>query len=465
MRYCLGGLFLILMCFCGLFAQDSGKADCPLLLLTKNEGQLNLERLKISNNAVEVFPINEKSETLSIIFAYSPGMSGDFVKLNEKKMMIATCRGGQLQIKIRKEDGTEKELPALNAANYEKFNIRVNVTGKTIKKAFKAIPNKEIEVDKDGPVIDMFGGKIPIGENDYAITVEITEPKSIISKSGEADLEYDKYLFVKAKLDNGKAIDFIVDFAAAQSILVKNILPATAELTEAKSVEYSEKGKRILDYAAGGAGGAVKGLMFTKAAGFEIGNVKFLNQEFLVIDALPKLAGREIGGIIGLDLLQQAKKVSISFPIKPDDKGRLVFADNSLKNLQGEFKIPFSVAFNHLYLKGSLGNQSIEFILDTGSPDSIITTETARLANIKESKNIELAIKGLDGNPLLAQKTELSGLKIGDSIIPQIPVMIADLPIFQQRGISKTGLLGNSFLKQFSRIEVDFEAKLLRLQK
>lgn len=447
----------------GLFAQDLAKDDCQALLLTKKGEEISLEKVAIPNNQVEIFPIKEDGENITIIFVYSAGMSGDFIKLSDKKMLIAQCRAGELKIKIRKADNSERELPPMNSADLSKYNIRVNVTGKTIKKAFRVNHKGEIEVDKNGPVIDMFGGKIPIGDTDYSITIEVTEAKTNASIKGAVPLEFNQYLFVKAQIGDGQTTDFIVDTAAAQSILAKNILPESIKLSEAKSVEYSEKGKRILDYAAGGAGGSLKGLMFAEVPLLKLGNLKFTDQSFLVIDALPKLGGREIGGIIGLDLLQQAKKISFSYPKNPNEKKDLVFSDQNLNAFKNEIKVPFTIAFNHLYLNGKIGSDQIEFILDTGSPDTIITDKVAQSANLADFQKVDFPIKGLDGKPINAQKSILNQLKIAEIVVPSLPVIVADLPVFQQRGLTKTGLMGNSFLKQFSLIEIDFESKLVRL--
>lgn len=464
MRFIFSVIIFVSLCVFSVAAQNSVNAGCRLFLLKKAANDVNIEPVMLSDNEVKAFPISNNGENITIIFSYGPGRSGDFLKLNENKLMIAQCRQGEIQIKIRPEAGNERELPPMSAAKFSQYNIRVNVTGKNIRKAFRIYEGDRIEVDRDSPVIDMFGGKISIGENDYSISIETSESKTAPPVKGESVLEYNGYLLTKALIGNGVESYFAVDFAAAQSIISKAILPSTIKLTEATSVEYSEKGKRTVEYAAGGAGGTVKGLMFAEIPSLKIGDMDLVNQHFIVIDSLPKLGGREIGGIIGLDLLRRARKVSFGYSSKPADKNTLLFSDESSFSAKDVIEIPFSIASDQLYVKGFVGDEPVSFILDTGSPDSIITNDVAQTADIRNAKKIKLPIKGLDGNPISAKKATIGRLKFAGLTASAVPVIIADLPIFQQKGLTKIGLLGNSFFKKFKRVEIDFKSQLLRLQ-
>lgn len=297
------------------------------------------------------------------------------------------------------------------------------------------------------------------GETGDSDCGEASEAKAAaLPLTGEAALEYDRYLFVKAKAGDGRDSFFVVDIGASQSILAKKMVPASIALTKADG-----KGERAVEFAVPGAAGNVKELMIAKLPVLRVGNLTFTDQSFIVVDALPEFAGREVGGIIGLDLLQKGSNVSFSCTKTASTENKLVFSEKSTLKSAGRIEIPYSVESGQLYIFASIGKIEVDLILDTGAPESLINPGLAKSANIKTAEDFTLSLKDLDGNPIKAQKAVINQIKISNYALSKIFVTVADLPLFDQQGLDRTVLLGNSFFEKYGRVEIDFQEKLIRL--
>src|SRR5262245_4747793 len=178
-----GWLAVIVLLFsvCALQAQAQD-STCHLFLLKKAGSDLALERVPLANGEVKVFPVKVEAPNIALILAIAgPGRSGDLVRLGDNHSLIAQCTQGELHIKFRRADGAEREWPARKMATLAQYDLRVNVTGKNLKKVFRVLHYDQVEVDESGPVIDMFGGKVPVSENDYLLTVETHERAAVKS--------------------------------------------------------------------------------------------------------------------------------------------------------------------------------------------------------------------------------------------------------------------------------------------
>jgi len=125
--------------------------------------------------------------------------------------------------------------------------MRVNVISTKVRKAF-ILRSGKVEVDEAGPVIDLFGGQIALGEDDYIVTTEAARHWFGTAVRGEASLEYQAtrdaggYLFTKAALPNGPEADFVIDLGSSKTVVTKAFLPAGVRIRQAAGVEYSDKG-------------------------------------------------------------------------------------------------------------------------------------------------------------------------------------------------------------------------------
>ena len=441
-------------------------STCHFFLLKKSGKDLALERIMLADKEVKVFQIKPDGESITPIFSIGgPGRSGELVRLDDNHLVIAQCQQAELRVKVRLANGTERELPPRKMDVLAQYDLRVNITGKNIKKVFRLLHNEQVEVDESGPVIDMFGGKVPVGETDYLLTVETYARAAVKSVEGETALEYKGYLFTKASMPGGGEGEFAVDLAASHTVVAKSFLPPTTKLKEASAVQYSEKGKQNVEYLPGGAGGAVKGVLSAEVPELRVGTLTFSNLTVDVLEKLPALGGRQISGIIGLDLLQRAQRISFSYPQQASETARLTFSSKSSLTKDQAVEIPFSIVSGDIMLKGFIGGVPVDFIVDTGSPDSLITSAVAQAAKISETKKVAKPIFGLDGKPIEAKSGTIEQMKLGSSSYSQVSVTVADLPLFEMKGLKQAGLLGNSFFQQFKRVEIDFVDQVIRLQK
>lgn len=451
--------------FCLVGVARAQSPECRLFLLKKTKTDFVLEAVSLKENEVQVFSIGKSSDVLTAILPYAPGRSGDFIQGDESRFLVVHYVDGELRPRVRKSDGSERALPPLKAADLVRYDIRINITGKNAKKALLLSAGGRVE-PADGPVLDMFGGQIPLGDNDYAITLEIAERQARASRAGEAPLEFVRarsgdggYLFVKAAIPGGVEADFLVDFGASRTVVARAILPKDVAIREAMSTEYSERGARSVAYAASGAGGTVDRLFVAELTQLRVGTLVFQEPGVLVLDDLPVLASnRRIGGILGLDLLQQSN--SVAFAYGPDGEAKLVCGAGSAGGATVD--VPFSIVAEHIVVKARVGDAPVDLILDTGSPESFVNPTVAHAAGLDSAASASKPVTGLDGASIDVH-TAVGRLFLGSKTYERVPMSIADLPLLHTLGLHDTaGLLGGSFLRRFKRIEADFVAHTLR---
>ncbi|MBX3151995.1 aspartyl protease family protein [Candidatus Obscuribacterales bacterium] len=128
----------------------------------------------------------------------------------------------------------------------------------------------------------------------------------------------------------------------------------------------------------------------------------------------------------------------------------------------GPVRVPFQYTSNEILVMASVnGLPNRPFILDTGATQSIVDTATFRDMIAKPSE--EVAITTGSG----AMKMGFANLKtfqIGDIVLDNVPVAIADLSKFSQFLATRPhGLIGANILKRFL-ITIDYDKQELLLQ-
>jgi hypothetical protein len=147
-----------------------GHSQCNCFLIKEANTGIEIEKTIIENNRVEV--INDPN-VISVVFTLGEGMNGDMIQASKRKgMIIAQCVNNTLKLKIRNADGTEKPLPDINTEDSKDLDIRVNVIGGNGERKAFLIQHYETIIHDKGPVLDMFGGKLPVANGDYLITTE-----------------------------------------------------------------------------------------------------------------------------------------------------------------------------------------------------------------------------------------------------------------------------------------------------
>lgn len=460
-------------------AQTPPASGCRLFVLKRANADVAIEAVSIAEGATKVFPVNKSSDNLMLVFPWAGvGGSGEVLNLNESLLLIAQCLEGELRVRIRPSGGTERSLFNMKATDLAKYDIRVNVTGAKVKKAFLILRGEQVQIDEIGPVIDITGGKIPLGEGfgDYAVTTEVSRHEAGTSVSGEVPLEFVRsasgtsgYLFLKGKIPGGPEGDFVLDLAADTTLVTKPFLPSGIKMREAHMTAYSAKGveswnkKDVLS----GAGGKVEGgLGLADIPELRMGSAVFSGVTVSVMDSL-QIANRPVAGIIGIYLLRRANTVVFGYSQKAPFGAVLKLNPKDGIQPSTAVELPFALVRDHVFVKGLVDNVAVTFIVDTGSPLSFLNVRAAQAAVLEPISKTAGSVRGLDDKRIQTTTGRARQVRLGTATYPQIEFAIADLPVFESYmgAQGNVGLLGNSFLQAFTKVEIDFDHRTLRLSK
>lgn len=449
-------IFLGLICFV-VFPQS--KNDYQIYLLKENNGVINLEALFIGEGETKSI---KQSEFITFVLPVSPGKSGDIIQSIHKQNTIKiSAAKGKLFVSVIKPDGSERTLPEINFNDLKNYLIRVNViSGSGTKKAF-FIKNYNEYGEADGPVFDLFGGKIPLASGDYAVTTEVTESKHLNYVTGNAPLEiYDNLLFVKGKIEKGNEGYFIIDFGAGRTVFSKDAIPQDNTISKVQSIEYSSDGIKTTGGEIGAAGGNVSDFLGTTDIKiFKLGGLVFNDLSVSVLNSLPVIAGKKILGIIGIDLLQSAPFISIEYK---NGKPGKIFFETDFNESGNCIKVPFSLTGKQIFVNGKINSKQVSFLFDTGARFSFVSEGLGLPTNGNKAPDV----RGLDGNIIPAKCVDVKNFSLGNTEFQFKDFYSADIPVINNMGLKESGaLLGGDFLKQFNKITVDYSNKILWIEK
>jgi predicted aspartyl protease len=456
---------LLIFCLVVFAAPSFGADSCRLFLVKEIDGDVGMDVVTISEGEVRVFQVGAGSEVLEIVWTISPGKSGNLVQRSTNTYtLIVTYSGGQLSLRSRGTDGKERLLPSIKPEDMCNYNVRVNaIGGNGIKKAFRISRCGDPEVD-NGPVFDIFGGKIPMAPGDYTVTIETTLAKRLDPITGVTPLFLrDETLFCTASI-GGREGNFIVDTAAGVTALKQGFLPANTEITRLTAIAYSSDGVEERDGVMQGAGGAVSNFLgVATIPELQLGTVLFENVDVSVLSDMHQYGDTEVDGIIGLDLLRRAEAVTIFYPEEPDEEARLVLhARTETPRYEGH-EIPFVLADQHIFVDGSLNGRPARFLVDSGARGSFVPPALMAAAGLEKLSGKSKTFKGLDENKFQATTTRIDALQLGDVSLGGAVFYAGDLAVFKQWGINEdTVLLGNDQLIRFGKLTLDFEGKTMR---
>ncbi len=274
---------------------------------------------------------------------------------------------------------------------------------------------------------------------------------------GEMHLEYvDGFLF--AATDEGW---MVVDFAAGKTVVSRAIVPKNLDIRPEQSA--LEPSLHDWHYALGGLGITLGGphSMVTMPE-LVIGGLAFPSATVRVSDALPRVADRAVIGILGTDLLRRADVVALSFK-SASGKPTLMLKGKGTP-MKGKVEIPITVRNNVPFVSGTLNGKPLEFLLDTGSPESFVSLEALRASGLSARPGSARMVQALDGTSKKVSATMPSTLSFGKRELTSVSFNIGMLPVFSQFTESQNpALLGNDILEQLGSFEIDFAAGVVRL--
>jgi hypothetical protein len=451
---------LIITVFFALLPNNS--IACKIFILKEEKGTVTLQAVELEKNKTTKF---FGKDYITFVLPVSPGKSGSVVQLTHRKDETSViCNGETISVTIIHPDGSTRDYPQVKLEDLDTYQIRVNIVGGNgVKKVYQIQNYQSAQIDK-GPVFDMLGSIIPLQSGEYSITTETEILESQIHLSGKIPLKYEHpLLFIEGTIDGGKSGTFIVDFGAGGTVVGKKYLPDNVKIEKVTSVMYSEKGTEVSSGIMGGVGGEVSGFLGNaQLRKLYFGEIEYADISVRVLEKLPDFNQKKIAGIIGLDLLQQGDVVSVEYKTTSSNPAYLHFG--LMNHPDSKFyRIPFSIAYGHIFVEGGVNDIPVSFLFDTGARSIFISESIAGKAKLELSKE-PINIHGLDENKTKAYNSHAQKLKLGDNQFNDISLIVSDLPVLKSMGLlDNGGLLGNSFLEKFQTVQIDFKKNEIRL--
>ncbi|MEJ7863058.1 MAG: aspartyl protease family protein [Pyrinomonadaceae bacterium] len=273
----------------------------------------------------------------------------------------------------------------------------------------------------------------------FAIFIVLTgsalgQPKQSLTDTAFVDVpvQFDgKYLLTPVSIDNHNLM-FVLDTAAGGSV----ISPATRD-----AIGFGDKDGEISEVV--GAGGTVK-YQSLRVPSIGIGGHKQENFNVTVIDLkkFQKKDGQPYAGLLGNDFLR-AFDVEINLPasrlrLYPHDANGRV----TVSRLNKRASVPnLAASEGFIVLNVFVEGKSVEAILDSGAPASVMNWQAAKQAGItRETKGVKRREQGISGIGTQVADTYLycfKKIKVGDMRFTPEDTRIADLSIFKALGLSE----------------------------
>jgi len=446
-----------------LTTASAAHADPVHLFVLKRAGmELSLERIAIGPGEVQVIP--PSADIVDLVFPPGVGQSAGLLSPGDGRMFVARRAGDSLRVEVRASDGSKRQLPTRAIADLAAEDIRVSVTGEggRMRAAFLIEGDREARRDV-GPVANMFAGRLPAEVLGRAFVVQTETYRRTPGPplSALVPLTVDRWPFVRATLPGGRSADFIVDIGAGTTVVDRALLPADATLEEASMTEYSATGRRSLKYAPGGATGQVQGVVgHATLDTLTLGPEKVADVTVDVMERMPDLFGRPVGGILGMDVMRRCDRLTLTLGGRsPSLRLGAPPADSTTA-----VERPFAIVGGHVLVEATVGGHPAHFILDTGAPTTFLDPAAARAAGVRSDSTDVRQAHGLDEGAIAMVSGILPDMALGGLSLHDVSCRISALPAFDSlRGEGQhVGLLGNDFLARFRSVEIDFARHTVR---
>jgi hypothetical protein len=445
--------------------QATNSPTCQFFVLTRTP-EVALKLISLQEGQVQVFPVQPGSENLTLVLPPAPGQSGNLIRAGDKFLLTGRCVEGEVRVQVQEPDGTSRPYASVKMADLASYDIRVGVVGGDGKRRSFLLSGREpAEVDESGPTLDLFRGRIPLQTGDYIVTTDTARRQQRRSLEGHSPLdELSGWMAGKGRIAGGGEGHFIVDTAAGRTLVGKALLGPEAEIQPTRMTEYSARGTRLLESKAKGAGGEISAFLGeTRVKELRLGEIIIPSVTVGVLADMAAATGVEAAGIFGIDMMRQAEVVRISYPSRKGKLGELRFSKGGRPQHEPALRMPFHLVGSHIFLRGELQGAPIFFVLDTGSRDSFLSLATAQSAGLIGDANAEKQIRGADGQPISVRPGVVKKLRIGAGEFSDVSFFIGDLPVLKGLGVVEpVGILGNSFIRRWGSIELDFVQKEVR---
>jgi predicted aspartyl protease len=173
---------------------------------------------------------------------------------------------------------------------------------------------------------------------------------------------------------------------------------------------------------------------------------------------LPRRAdGAALAGIVGLDLFSDR---TLDFDL-PRRRVALLVAGISATNLHSQPLEASSTTGNLLTVPVTIGLVGATAVIDTGARKTRINWALGRLLGLDPARLSKGdTIQGATNKPIETGSTRIADVRLGERRLPDAPVLVADLPVFEAFGVADRPaiILGLDWLEQ-TRMVIDFPAQ------
>ena len=433
--------------------------ECPVFVLRRTPAGVTLERRDL---AAGEHRLTRSAETgiLDVILPVGPGVSGGLAQLGEPAEIVLSFRDGALGVTDRIGDA-ELVRPARLLADLVREDVRVSVVGGDGSRAAFLIDRQARVVPDDGPVMDMFRGRLPLGPDDYAVVTETWVREAGAPVTGTAALEVSRWPFVTATGPGGREGCFLVDIGAGSTVVGRAFV-GDVPVEEAVMVQYSAGSRQLLKYTPSGATGPTRSVIGQALLPeLVVGGLRFPDARVDVMDALPDMFGRPVDGILGIDLLRRCGVLSLRLGAQD---AALTLSARAGDAADGAFELPFSFVSTHLAVTGRMGAAEVHWLLDSGAPGPLLDASAAQAAGLQVEDVAAGAGRGLDGGQAELFRAAPATLTLGPRSLADVGCAVSALPVFDMLRApdQHVGLLGTSVLGRFEKVEIDFGRRVVR---
>lgn len=459
LRYTITLVFLILP------ATAMASSACTLFVLQRQNDALHISSIPLTQSETYTLSLTPNSGNLALLMPFGLGKSGEVVqRARQPESATIRCANGTLQATYHWPNDRTKALPEVAVATWATYDMRINVTAfDGRQQAFWIRAGQEV-AHADGPILDMFGGQIPLQTGDYAITTEVTPHAQLALLSGSAPLVFDGAHFFVEVVQPGQAPQtWIVDLGATGSVVAASALPEGATVRRLEQVEHSASGSETTEGTLEGFGGTIEGFLGRSILPrIQIGSVQVEDLAVGVLDALPNIGKRNPVGILGLDVLRRADVLVFD---RSTPNASITWGWQS-QVTDPALEAPFSLAYGHVFAAGSINDQPATILLDTGARLSFIAPALMKTAQLTSDPTQTHTVSGLDGARYTVEAVPDVRLRLGTSASVSASFYTGPVPVLAGIGLEDDGvLLGNDWLGTFKQLEFDFSARRLRLSR
>lgn len=432
---------------------DRGESP-QVLLLVERDGKLAIERRALEEGRELVLESSATTGILDLVLPVGPGRSASIASLASTSTIRVRAQQGLLHASTEAAGGLSFARPERSLAELARETVYVCVTGAHGRRAaFLVRGDQPVEELADGPFLDLFAGRVPLGERNFAITTDTQAPVEGARWKGEASVRLDGWIFAEAVLPGGKKANFALDLGAGTTLLARSALPQGTPIEPSTIARYQGGTRSDERYTAGGATGSIGGLAGRATlASLCLGSAELRDAEVDVIETLPALGGKPVDGILGLDLLRRAGRIRIDCRA-----GRLVLGGERLAHADGSARC-LELA-SHLFVPGRAGKLAWHWLVDSGAPRTILDTQALEAAGLALAGEGGSA-GGLDGARRALRELAPCSPSVGTREFREARPLASELEVFapfRTRGLG-IGLLGNDLLAELGELEIDLEA-------